>query len=70
VVVEKRIGATRRAVELAREIVARGILTEEEAEAILKCKNNPRSILEITRKTYKKNASSRTNWGGRRGEEE
>jgi hypothetical protein len=67
-VIEKRIGATRRAVELAREIVARGILTEEEAEAILRCGNNPRSILRIARKVYKNNTTSKNNRGGKHGE--
>jgi len=70
VVVEKRIGATRRAVELAREIVASGILTEEEVEAILKCRNNPRSILKAVRKVYKKKASSKNSRGGKYGQEE
>jgi hypothetical protein len=69
VVIEKRIGMTRRAVELAREIVARGILTEEEAEAILRCGNNPRSILRIAQKVYKKSTPSKRNRGGKHGEE-
>jgi len=67
-VIEKRIGATRRAVELARDIVASGILTDEEVEAILGCRNNPRSILRIVRKVYKKSGASNNNRGAKHGE--
>jgi hypothetical protein len=65
--VEKRLGIKRQAIEIARRMVIRGVLSERELDAIIRCKDNPRSILEAAKKVYKRNNPSKNNLGGRHG---
>jgi len=59
----------RSAIKLACEIIRRGVLTREELEAIMKCRDAPRDILKTAISVYKSMAPSSSNQGGRDGEQ-
>ena len=57
-------------IRIAKELVARKILTREEAEAILRCKETPGEIVRAILNVYKLDGSSINKRGDGSGKEE